>query len=297
MLPRKNLVICEVKIRGKTKAKFKAWFLSLNPFRCVPESNRNTLLPRFKFGSMRRALLNPTYVPAILTVLVLIVAASFAEYQNNSLHQQRLRADVLTQMSVVRAKLEGSINANLQLVRGLIAAIATEPDMDQERFDDLASKLFGDKGSQLRSIAVAPDLVVTMTYPLEGNERAIGLDYRQNEAQREAALRVISSEEMVLAGPVELIQGGRGFIGRFPVFLGEREQRRFWGLVSAVIDVERLYKSAGLGESSLPIDIALAGKDGLGRTGEQFYGDLAVFSDIDCAGLIAVHADSLFSLG
>src|SRR5690606_23937853 len=123
-------------------------------------------------------------------------AGSFAEYQNNSLHQQRLRADVLANMSVVRAKLEGSINANLQLVRGLVAAISTEPDMDQARFEDLASKLFEVPGTQLRSIAVAPGLVITMTYPMAGNERAIGLDYRANEAQREAALRVMETGEM-----------------------------------------------------------------------------------------------------
>src|SRR5690606_26612960 len=128
-----------------------------------------------------------------------------------------------------------NINGNIQLVRGLVATMSMEPDMTQQRFSDLAGALLGE-GSQLSHIAAAPDLVVTMVYPVDGNETAIGLDYRRNEAQRAAALRARDTGELVLAGPVDLVQGGRGFIGRFPVFsrtVGGRE--RFWGIVSAII--------------------------------------------------------------
>ena len=54
--------------------------------------------------------------------------------------------------------------------------------------------------------------------------------------------------QTVLAGPVDLIQGGRGFIARAPVFLDEGPSgaRRFWGIVSAVIDQEALYRTSGL---------------------------------------------------
>ena len=82
---------------------------------------------------------------------------------------------------------------------------------------------------------------------MAGNERAIGLDYRNNEAQREAAFRARDTGELVLAGPVDLVQGGQGFIGRFPVFIDDGDGgKTFWGIVSAVIDVERLYSDSGL---------------------------------------------------
>src|SRR5690606_14857330 len=228
-------------------------------------------ISRSRLAEIKDRVIRPTNLPALMALAVVIVFGIFADYQNHLVFQQNLRASVLAEVSVIRAKLEGHVNANLQLVRGLIATIATEPDMSQARFDRLASKLFEEE-SQLRSIAAAPNLIVTMTYPLKGNERAIGLNYRTNETQRDAALRVMETGKLVLAGPVELVQGGRGFIGRFPVYVGDTpETRMFWGLVSAVIDVERLYHDSGLQDEDLDIEIGLTGQDSTGLVGDQFY--------------------------
>ena len=225
-----------------------------------------------RFGA---ALLRPSVAPAAITLVVMCAITWFAVEQNQAVYHQRMRADVLKEMSVVRAKLEGNITADIQLVRGLVTVIANEPDMQQARFARLAGKLLGEH-SHIRNIAGAPDMVVSLMYPLEGNERAIGLDYRNNEAQREATMRARQTGQMVLAGPVELVQGGRGFIGRFPVFTGEARQPRFWGVVSAVIDEARLFEASGLTDPALDIEIAISGRDGLGNLGGQFYGSPAV---------------------
>jgi diguanylate cyclase (GGDEF)-like protein/PAS domain S-box-containing protein len=213
-----------------------------------------------------------TRLPAYLALLVVVTAWVFAERQNADVYRQNLRAEVLSQVSLIRAKLEGHINGNIQLVRGLIATISTEPDMDQERFATLASKLLRE-APQVSHIAAAPDLVVRLIYPLQGNESAIGLDYNLHEQQREAALRARDTGQMVLAGPVQLVQGGRGFIARFPVFTTQDRQERFWGIVSAIVDVEQLYRDSGLLDDELSIDIALFGRDAMGDSGERFYGE------------------------
>lgn len=207
----------------------------------------------------------------MIALCVVVVAGMFAEQQNNVLYQQSARSAVQSELSIIRAKLEGNITSNMQLVQGLVATISTEPWMPQERFSQLADNLF-DKTSQLRNIAGAPDLVVKLIYPLKGNEQAIGLDYRKNASQREAALRAQQTGRIVLAGPVNLVQGGEGIIGRFPVFVGDSGSKEFWGLISAVIDVQRLYKDSGLAAPDLPIAVAIRGKDGLGPDGAQFYG-------------------------
>jgi len=223
-------------------------------------------------GAIARSIFRPTNVPAAIALLGICVAGAFADYQNGILQDQRQRGEVTAQVSLIRAKLEGNINGNIQLVRGLIATLATEPDMNQERFAALASKLFVERSS-LRNIAAAPDFVIKLMYPLIGNERAIGLDYRNNDEQREAALRARDTSEMVLAGPVNLVQGGRGFIGRFPVFSeGADHVHRFWGIVSSVFDIDRLYADAGLNDPDIGIDVALVGRDAQGGYGDQFYG-------------------------
>jgi len=219
----------------------------------------------------RRSWLRPTLLPALLALGVIAAAALYIDQQSVVLTDERMRSSVSDKLSLVRAKLEGNINGNIQLVRGLVSTISTEPDMDQERFSALVSNLFEEQ-TQLRSVAAAPDLIVSATYPLAGNSAAIGLDYRKNDLQREAVLRARDTGRLVLAGPVDLVQGGQGFVGRFPVFVGQAGSRQFWGVVSAVIDVERLYADSGLLDPDLPIEISISGRDATGGTGTRFYG-------------------------
>ena len=212
----------------------------------------------------------PSVLAAGIALVVTLAAGVFAENQNRILHHQSARAKVSEQLGLVRAKLEGNINSNIQLVRGLVAVIESEPDIKQPYFSRIADKLVG-AHSQLRNIAGAPDLVITLMHPMEGNEQAIGLDYSKNERQRQAALQAVEGEEMVLAGPVDLVQGGQGFIGRFPVFLDNgRGERESWGIVSAVIDVQRLYAESGLFSADLPLEISISGDPATGGT--IFYG-------------------------
>ena len=79
----------------------------------------------------------------------------------------------------------------------------------------------------------------------------------------------------MLAGPLDLSQGGRGFVARTPVFIetGTPGAERFWGLVSTVIDEAALYRAAGLDRPDLPLDVALVGRDGQVAGGEVFFGD------------------------
>ena len=221
---------------------------------------------------IRQAVFTTTNIPAAIALVVIAVLGLYADHQNRLVSRQSARESVLAQAHLIRSNLEGSVSGNLQLVRGLIATLSTEPGMDQERFERLAANLFrGD--SQLRNIAAAPNLVISMMYPMAGNERAIGLDYRTNEAQREGALRARDGGELVLVGPVGLRQGGEGFIGRYPVFVDlPGGSRQFWGIVSAVIDAEKLYRDSGLLDPNLPIEVAIIGADSPGERGTRFFG-------------------------
>ena len=240
-------------------------------------------------GELVRAPFRPTNLFVLVALVVVSGSALFIDRQNSTLQEQQLRAQVTRQVSVIRARLEGNINGNLQLVRGLVATVVTEPGMGQTRFARLASQVLGED-SQLRSIAGAPNLKVTMTYPLKGNEKVIGLDYTKNDAQREAAYRARDTGNLVLAGPVNLVQGGTGFIGRFPVFLGDARPQVFWGIVSAVVDAEKLYRDSGLLDPALGLDIALRGHDGIGARGDVFFGsdtlrdDRPVTADVKLPG-------------
>jgi sensor domain CHASE-containing protein len=197
-------------------------------------------------------------VPVLVALAILLVAGVLLDRQNHQITEARLRAETLAQLSVIRAKLEGNVSSNIQLVKGLVATISTEPDMDQARYAALAQNLFVDD-SQLRSVAAAPDLIVRMTYPYEANRGAIGLDYRENAGQWDAVRRVVETGQLSIAGPVDLVQGGRAFVGRFPVYTDNGEGRSFWGVISAVLDVDKLYADSGLNDPALNLDISITG--------------------------------------
>jgi diguanylate cyclase (GGDEF)-like protein len=221
------------------------------------------------FLRLRRA----SNLPAAIATIVAVLVCAIADNQNRQLTLARARAETTSQLGRIHDRLEGDIRGEVQLVRGLAADIATEPDMDQDRFDRLCSQLLRDD-TLLRNVAVAPDFVITLECPREGNEAAIGVDIRRFEDLREEALRAQESGETVLAGPLELVQGGRAFVARLPVFVdGPDETRRFWGIVAAVINIDALYRDAGLIGRDLSIDVAILGRDPQGVGGFRFFGD------------------------
>lgn len=150
--------------------------------------------------------------------------------------------------------------------------------MNQEEFEKLAGTIFRDDNI-LRNVAAAPDMKIKLMYPTKGNEQAIGLDYRSIPSQFRTAEIARKTRKLVLAGPVDLVQGGSAFIARVPVYLrNDYRPDHFWGIVSSVIDKEKLFRVSGLYDQ-LPIEIAIRGKDGLGKKGDVFYGNGDLFTD------------------
>lgn len=220
----------------------------------------------------------PYYLPALIVVAAVAVSIIYAEHQRQRINLENLRAHVTEDLGLIRAKLEGNMSANIQLLKGLVAVVETEPQINQERFSALSRRIFS-SASQLRNIAAAPDLSVAFVYPLKGNESLLGLDYRSNEAQRNGALKAEQSGRFVVDGPLELIQGGLGLIVRYPVVVETHHSGyTSWGIISSVIDVEQLYRESGLYADDRDFDVAIATMDG-GRIIETFYGDPTIFAD------------------
>lgn len=214
-----------------------------------------------------------------VVLIVVITLGVMANQTNEERFRQEVERDVLNELSVKRVGLESNVLQNIALVKGLVAHVSSNPGITQEEYTSYAKYLLQGH-HQLRNLGGAPDMVIRFVYPLEGNEKAIGLDYKKNPNQWEAVQQAIGARDVVVAGPVDLVQGGQGFIGRMPVYVdqGEESVQLLWGLVSAVIDVEALYFQSGLLDANSNIEIAIRGKDAKGEQGDVFFGDSAVFS-------------------
>ncbi|WP_247870084.1 CHASE domain-containing protein [Methylophaga sp. SB9B] len=177
---------------------------------------------------------------AIIALLIL-VAASYLDHVIQDRTASALQSKVQQQLSQYHNNLVTNLQNHIQIVRGLPGLFAVNPELTQAQFEIAMSHLIG-KHTQLRNIAAAPDMVIRYMYPVAGNEQAIGLDYRQEPSQADAAERARVTRKLILAGPLELKQGGTGLITRIPVYLlDESGQEYFWGIISAVIDAETFF--------------------------------------------------------
>lgn len=98
-----------------------------------------------------------------------------------------------------------------------------------------------------RAVELAPGGVVRQVYPLQGNESIVGHDLLKDRGRNQEAHIALARRQLTVAGPFELIQGGVGAVGRYPVFLTERNGRsRFWGFTIVLIHVPELLNTAGI---------------------------------------------------
>lgn len=213
------------------------------------------------------------FIFMVSTVLEIIAYRSF---QNESYQQKR--SEVINEVMDIRANLEREINSTVMLIGGLSIYVETNPDISLEEFQEFAANLY-QKSGYLRNIALAPGNVISYCYPVEGNEKAIGLDLAKHPTQKYAIELMMERRRPVLAGPLELVQGGEAIVSRIPIYVQEDGKEYYWGLTSIPIDIQAIYEISGVYEKQKKLEIAIRGRDGLGESGIVFFGSSHVFRD------------------
>ncbi len=192
-------------------------------------------------------------LPLLLFALGCSVSFWFASLQYRS-DIGRMREHLSAQLDEIRGNLSRELYAALYLTEGIRSLVVTEKAVDEGQFQSMARELLS-HNPIIRNVALAPGNVVRYVFPYEGNAGIIGLRYLDVPNQRASVVRAMLEKKMVVAGPVALVQGGVGIIGRTPIYIngpGDVEAGQgYWGLLSTVIDFPRLIQATGL-EPSVP---------------------------------------------
>jgi len=238
-------------------------------------------------GTVAR-LAKPSLVPAFIAAAVVFTGGYFFEQQNRENFGSELKINVQNELNLISTRLQGEINTNIAALRGLANGVSVSPDMSVDYFDRLAGKMLMQNPQMVR-VSAAPDAVVKMTYPLKGNERMIGTDFKRFGSSRLATDRAQSKAKPIIAGPVRLPSGKTGFNLFFPVFSKADGHTGFWGFLEAIVDEKELYANASLiektgeerdlSEGHRHIDLHLAIRDISVENSIQdpFYGDSEIF--------------------
>ena len=140
-----------------------------------------------------------------ITFFLVELCAGFL-YQNQ-LKEAKLKADYTAQTTIGRVKSQlNHYLAESNLMKHMIEAGYT---VDDEEFSVLSS-LMQDDQNVIKAHELAKDGIVTLIYPMRGNEAALGLNTLENPARRQEATLAKESGEYTIAGPFELQQGGIG---------------------------------------------------------------------------------------
>ncbi|CAN7179648.1 bifunctional diguanylate cyclase/phosphodiesterase [Pararhizobium sp. LjRoot238] len=233
-------------------------------------------------------LAKPSLFPAVIAAAVVFTGGYFFKEQNRQNFHSELKSNVESELNLISTRLQSEINNNITALRGFANNFSVAPDMPQPVFDQLATKLLLQNPQMVR-VSAAPDAVIRMTFPLVGNERMIGTDFKKFRSSRVAVDRAQSKAKPIIAGPVRLPSGRTGFNLFSPVFTKSNETVAFWGFMEAVIDEKEIYGSARLmgagtqedetDDGRRPIGIQLAIRDVSVKDNIQdaFFGDTYIF--------------------
>lgn len=127
----------------------------------------------------------------------------------------------------------------------VLEAFLIQSNGSYDGVEDVAEILLNESG--VRNVLFAPDGIVDLVYPYEGNEAVLGLNMYEDGVGNWEARAAITEKELYMAGPFELLQGGVGIAGRLPVYLkGEDGELYFWGIVSITLNYPEILSNSSI---------------------------------------------------
>lgn len=170
--------------------------------------------------------------------LCLLVTTAYVRNKSNMEFAQ------MEQLVLTRANKINNVITKLLYKTQVLSALVIQNNGEIREFERVAATIVDDPA--IRNVLVAPGGVVSHVYPREGNEKVLGFNYFTKSEGNQESIAAKERGQLVLGGPFHLVQGGQALVGRLPVYLGERSEKDFWGLVSVTLNYPQALDGAEL---------------------------------------------------
>lgn len=231
---------------------------------------------------------NGIWVASIVAILCFLIGVAVTAHVGQTVRSELIsqnKREAVARLSEVRAKLEGELSRTVAYGLGLRANVihfADEP-FDAAHYDTIAADLISGN-PVIRSIGLAPNNILRAVYPHQPNQAAIGLNYRMNTSQWPAIRKAMLEREVVVAGPLELVQGGRALLIRIPVFPPATPgqplaERPYWGVATLVVDEAGLMQAADLSDTAKGLRIEIIDKGAVNPDKAHIFGSFGLLSE------------------
>lgn len=185
-----------------------------------------------------------------LTIILSIFALFLYQRVNTSKEMARMAAqEALTHVDIVLNTMIDKTN----MIEGFLHSFGEERMREMvERMDgqiyldefNLFTSMLYDSPS-IRALQLLPAGITLYSYPLKGNEAAIGDNVLERETSRASAIFAMRSGLTVVDGPYELLQGGMSLIARNPIYY---QDGTFWGFAVIILALPEVIEPLGLND-------------------------------------------------
>lgn len=197
----------------------------------------------------KQAIFISTVISFLLLSIFLLIIGMFM----NNLRQQEI-LKTTDKFINFKSQLERLVFTNKTLVQGFEAYILVNPGLDEGEAYTYLDNLLSKNENQIRNIGVTQDTTIIWNYPKEGNTAAIGVDLAKVDSQKELVLKVKNEQVPIFQGPVDLVQGGTGFIIRLPIV---RDDSGYWGQISIVLKGDQMIEEINRYADQAGLNVAL----------------------------------------
>jgi diguanylate cyclase (GGDEF)-like protein/PAS domain S-box-containing protein len=203
---------------------------------------------------MHKKLLGWFSTPRGIASLVFIVSATACGvigWLIEDDHRTNFRDEVTIDADGYAREIQGKL-AHAMSPAYALAALLKLGNGSLPNFEQLAPELMA-LNPDVVSLSLSPGGIITQVFPQTANEKAIGFDQLNDPEKGDESRLAMSSGKLSVAGPLKLFEGGKGLVGRLPVFLTTRisnEPTHFWGFANVVVKFPDILESVKLGNLS-----------------------------------------------
>lgn len=213
-------------------------------------------------------------IKSLLAALITSLAVFFFSNHLLNLQKQKFQADEMLKSSaygsLLWTEVDRELNSLLFISNGMASFIsAYRHDLRPEKIKFILKDLW-ERSKHVRNLGVAVGYKITYVYPEVGNSKIIGKDFRDIAKQWPKVKQAVDTRQGVFDGPVDLLQDGKGFIYRYPIYL----DNTYWGIMSTVINTDE-FLDAAFKNTPKSQPFAIRTSD----TKAVFYGDPNLFED------------------
>lgn len=174
---------------------------------------------------------------SILIICFTLIVLLLAEFLLYNVFFTQKKNHISEDFVILENYINNVINTNFNMLKGFYVYVETTDDFNEEDVYKYLDLLLKDSNTFIRNVGIIEDTTIIWNYPPENNSLAIGTDLSKIEGQKDMILKVKNEGISIMQGPVQLVQGGIGFIIRLPLI----REKVYFGQISIVFDGDEFY--------------------------------------------------------